>query len=98
MRESLVKGHGESDRILQTTRLEAEARMVKMSKGGSSMFDKARFYKLASNIRKMVGCKQETAEYLAAVCQWVEQGISTDDYELRKEVSALRRLPDGVAL
>jgi hypothetical protein len=72
--------------------------MAKMFKGGSSMFDKACFYKLASNIRKMVGCKQETAEYLAALCQWVEQGISTDDYELCKEVSVLRHLPDGVAL
>ena len=60
------------------------------------MFSSGRFYELATEIRRTIKCKQETAEYLAALYQWIEQGIPSNAFELKKEASVFHRLPDGV--
>jgi hypothetical protein len=54
------------------------------------MFNKGKFYSLAKDLRETLGCKQETAEYLAALYQWAEEGLSNESYELQREASALR--------
>jgi hypothetical protein len=43
-------------------------------------------------------CKQETAEYLAALYQWGEEGVSKESYELHQEASVFHHLPDGICL
>ena len=58
------------------------------------MFNKSKFYELAKELRGILKCGQETAEYLAALYQWVEQGVSTECYELRREAGVFDRLPD----
>jgi hypothetical protein len=60
------------------------------------MFNSSRFYDLATEIRRSLKCKQETAEYLAALSQWIEQGIPSDAFELKREACVFHRLPDGV--
>ena len=60
------------------------------------MFNSSRFYDLATEIRRTLRCKQETAEYLAALSQWIEHGIPSDASELKGEASVIHRLPDGV--
>jgi len=62
------------------------------------MFNKSKFYELAKELREMLKCRQETAEYLAALYQWAEQGLSNECYELRREAGVFHRLPDGVCL
>jgi hypothetical protein len=57
------------------------------------MFSKDTFHTLAKNLRATLKCKQETAEYLAALYQWMEEGISHESYELQREASALHRPP-----
>ena len=54
------------------------------------MFNKEKFYNLAKDLRETLRCKQETAEYLAAVYQWAEEGLSSESYELHRETSVLR--------
>ena len=54
------------------------------------MFNKGRFYNLAEYLRETLRCKQETAEYLAALYQWAEEGLSNESYELHREASVLR--------
>ena len=54
------------------------------------MFNKGKFYNLAKDLRETLRCKQETAEYLAALYQWAEEGLSTESYELHREASVLR--------
>lgn len=49
------------------------------------MFNSGRFYELATEIRRMVKCKQQTAEYLAALYQWIEEGIPSDAFALNGE-------------
>ena len=53
------------------------------------MFNKGKFYNLAKDLREVLRCKQETAEYLAALYQWAEEGVSTESYELHREASVL---------
>ena len=60
------------------------------------MFNSSRFYDLATEIRRTLKCKQETAEYLAALSQWIEEGIPSDALVLKREASVFHRLPDGV--
>lgn len=60
------------------------------------MFNSGRFYDLATEIRRSLKCKQETAEYLAALSQWIEHGIPSDAFELKREASVFHRLPDGL--
>ena len=62
------------------------------------MFNKGRFYNLAKDLREILRCKQETAEYLAALYQWTEEGVSTESYELHREASVFYHLHDGVRL
>lgn len=54
------------------------------------MFNKGKFYNLAKDLRETLRCKQETAEYLAALYQWAEEGLSNESYELHREASVLR--------
>lgn len=54
------------------------------------MFNKKTFYNLAKDLRETLNCKQETAEYLAALYQWTEEGLSNESYELHREASVLR--------
>ena len=54
------------------------------------MFNKGKFYSLAKDFRETLRCKQETAEYLAALYQWAEEGLSTESFELGREASVLR--------
>ena len=54
------------------------------------MFNKEKFYNLAKDFRETLRCKQDTAEYLAALYQWAEEGLSNESYELHREASALR--------
>ena len=42
------------------------------------MFNKGRFYNLAKGIRETLRCRQETAEYLAALYQWRRKGYRTN--------------------
>ena len=44
------------------------------------MFNKGKFYNLAKDLRETLRCKQETAEYLAALYQWAEEGLSNESY------------------
>ena len=60
------------------------------------MFNSGRFYELATEIRRTIKCKQETAEYLAALYQWIEQGIPSHAFELKKEASVFHRQPGRV--
>ena len=60
------------------------------------MFNSSRFYELATEIRRTLRCKQETAEYLAALSQWIEEGIPSDAFVLTREASVFHRLPYGV--
>lgn len=60
------------------------------------MFDSGKFYDLATEIRRTLRCKQETAEYLAALSQWIEEGIPSDAFVLKGEASVFHRLPTGV--
>jgi hypothetical protein len=60
------------------------------------MFNSSRFYELAAEIRRTLRCKQETAEYLAALSQWIEEGIPSDAFVLQGEASVFDRLPEGV--
>jgi hypothetical protein len=62
------------------------------------MFSISRFYELAKELREILKCKQETAEYLAALYQWVEEGVSNESFELRREAGIFHRLPDAVCL
>jgi hypothetical protein len=62
------------------------------------MFNKGRFYNLAEYLRETLRCKQETAEYLAALYQWAEEGVSNESYELHREASVFHHIPDGVRL
>ena len=54
------------------------------------MFNKGKFYNSAKDLREILRCKQETAEYLAALYQWAEEGLSNESYELHREASVLR--------
>jgi hypothetical protein len=54
------------------------------------MFNKEKFYNLAKGLRETLRCKQETAEYLAALYQWTEEGLSNESYELHREAGVLR--------
>ena len=60
------------------------------------MFNLSRFYDLAKEIRTTLKCKQETAEYLAALQQWIEEGIPSDAFELKREASVFHALSNGV--
>ena len=60
------------------------------------MFSSGKFYDLATEIRRTLKCKQETAEYLAALSQWIDHGIPSDAIVLTGEASVFHRLPDGV--
>jgi hypothetical protein len=52
------------------------------------MFDKGEFHNLVSAIRRLLGCKPETAEYLAALVQYAERGVNPQSQELAAEVRA----------
>jgi hypothetical protein len=60
------------------------------------MFNSSKFYELATEIRRTLRCKQETAEYLAALSQWIEEGIPSDAFVLQGEASVFHGVPDGV--
>jgi hypothetical protein len=65
-----------------------------MKRTEKAMFNSSRFYDLAKEIRKTLKCRQETAEYLAALQQWIEEGIPSDASELKREASVLHVLSD----
>lgn len=60
-----------------------------------NIVNRSGFYDLVKEIRRTLKCKQEMAEYLAALQQWTEYGISSDAVELKKEASVFHALSEG---